>query len=222
MDAAQEDVLGKIIFELYSQPGVSGSCVQAGREVVRHDLPFSDDRIANFAAKLDHFIGSYESVDRTVWQLCAVFEKYWLLVLCRGEIRLSLLLNPDADTSTIGGRGAHLLMQLEPVPPPAPPVIPAAVPAATNGTNGAAVASANGHGVRPAKEIDGLLGNLLGRVMGSAQASKLIAREAKNRPPGDALSRDDAKAFGFAVLDYIPNRGKRQALVSEFLNAIEK
>ncbi|MEX1119244.1 MAG: hypothetical protein WEB60_10680, partial [Terrimicrobiaceae bacterium] len=78
--ASQSGAVSKILIELYAQPGVSGVCLQKGRAIIKHDLPFSDDRIGNFAARVDHLVGGYEVVGRNIWQICAGFEKYWLLI----------------------------------------------------------------------------------------------------------------------------------------------
>lgn len=206
-----------IFTELYSQPGVSGSCLQVGRAVVRHDMPYSDQRMEDFAARLDHLIASYQGVDRSVWQIFAAFEKYWLLVLCRGEMRLSLLLTPEADAATITSRGTYLLMQVDVAPPAAsvsesvPPGEEAISPAQTNGKHPPILRS----------DIEARLLLLLSRVVGSAQAQRLIAREVRNLGYGEHLTDDQARRLGEEVLEYIPNRSKRGALLSEFFHSLE-
>lgn len=209
--ASQTATVSKILIELYAQPGVSGVCLQKGRTIIKHDLPFSDDRIANFATRVDHLVGGYEVVGRNIWQICAGFEKYWLLILSHGELRLSLLLKPDSDTSMVSSRAAHLLMQLD-VPDKAE-VPPVPIPVAS--TNGNHPPVSKDHFVK-------LLSGLLGRVTGSAQASRLISRELSKYQDKPGFSVPEAREIGIAVLESIPNRGKRSTLTSEFLNALNQ
>lgn len=210
-----------ILAELYSQPGVSGCCVQSGRTVIAHDLPFSDDRVDRFASRVDHLILSYTGVGRTVWHICLGFEKYWVLVIARERNSLSILLQPNTDTTMIASRAAHLLMgvdivveQMQPAPklPPANAIVPI-LPAAS--------APDEAPGI-PVSELEQLLTGLLSRVMGSAQTSRLIARELQRQGAnGVALRPERAREMGLAVIDFIGNRSKRDALASEFLNAIK-
>jgi hypothetical protein len=187
-----------------------------GRAVLRHDLPYSDDRIKDFTARLDHLVASYEGVGRSVWQVCAAFEKYWLLILCRGEMRLTLLLTPEADTATIASRGTYLLMQVEPPRPAIPAAIEPSAPTLEP------VATSNGkHPPLARSRVEAGLTSLLVRVIGSAQAMRLIAREVKAMSLGEFLSESEARRLGEAVLDYVPNRSKRAALLSEFLHTLE-
>jgi len=207
-----ENRLGDIFFELYSQPGVSGSCLQVGRMVIRHDMPYSDQRIQDFAARLDHLIASYQGVERSIWQIFAAFKKYWLLVLCRGDMRLALLLSPDADTATIASRGTYLMMQVE-----MQPVTEPAAPAASE--------------VQPQKNgkhppirravIEARLSALLCRVVGSSQSQRLIAREVQRLGYGEHLTEFQARHLGEKVLENIPNRSKRDTLASEFIHSLE-
>ncbi len=209
--ANQSGAVSKLLIELYAQPGVSGVCLQKGRAIIKHDLPFSDDRIGNFAARVDHLVGGYEVVGRNIWQICAGFEKYWLLILSHGELRLSLLLKPDSDTSLVSSRAAHLLMQLDIPEEAAPPAVPAPV------------ASTNGNHPPVSKEyFVRLLSGLLGRVTGSAQAARLISRELTKYQDKPGFSVPEAREIGLAVLESIPNRGKRTTLTSEFLNALNQ
>lgn len=203
--------LGKKLLQLYSQPGITGTCLQLGRQVVRHDLPFSDSKVAEFASRLDHLVASYETVGRNVWQICTGFREYWLVVLCRDDLRLTVLATPGADTGTIASRTMHVLMEIEPIARQSSP----AQSGGTPGRNG----NSNGTSALPPVErsaLEARLAGLLGRVIGSAQASRLIGREFASHGIGERLTFDQAREVGRAVLDYVPNRGKRSALLSEF------
>lgn len=220
--AVTPDALRKNLADLYSHAGVSGSCLQTGSLVMNHDLPYSDERVANFAARVNHLVSGYESVDRPLWQICAGFENFRLLILSRGSTRLSVLLTPAAEVDLVAARATRLLMELEMLPTPtsataAPPVLagkPEAQPIQIE---------AEGPPMMKRAEFEKIVTGLLSRVTGQAQAAKLIQRamSKETTPINGELKRDDARRIGLAILDYVPNRGKRDALSSEFLNTFD-
>lgn len=208
------DNLRRLLAELYIQPGISGACLQVGGATLLHDLPYSDDRVMNFAARIDQLISSYEGVGRQIWQVCAGFDSFTLLILCRSNVRLTLLLQPGTDPALASNRATRLIMEVEMQRPQ------------TNGHSHPvlekpqAQAQANGSpGDIPREEFERLISGLMNRVSGSAQTAKLIQRELGDNRQG--LSKADARRIGLTLLDYIPNRGKRAALSSEFLNALD-
>ena len=222
------DDIRRHLADLYSQPGVSGSCLQTGDLVVLHDLPYSDDRIASLAARVDHLMASYDSVGRQIWQLCAGFENFWLMILCRNKTRLLLLLKANADLDLIAGRATRLLMDVEAplsresgatsLPPPGFAARPASPPVTAEPTPAATPINGS-HASIPMDDFERMVSNLLSRVTGQSQASKLIDRVlSKESGLGSSLSITDARRIGISILDFIPNRGKRDALAAELLN----
>lgn len=218
------ETLGRLLADLYSQPGVCGACLQVRDTVLIHDLPYSDDKIAALAKRIDRLIAGYENVGRSIWQICAGFEKYRLLILCRSNTRLSILLKPEIDPALIAGRATRLLMEVEipdqaavQPPPPELPVEAAPIPVST-ATAAAAATPSPGDCSR--EELEKLVVGLLSRVTGTVTAAKLMQRELAGKNGASSFSRDEAKRLGLNVLENIPNRGKRETLVSEFLNAL--
>ncbi len=201
--------LTHLLTDLYGQPGVCGACLQVNDTVLVHDLPFSDDRIAALAQRIHSLIAGYENVGRSIWQICAGFEKYRLLILCRSNTRLSILLQPTTDPALIAGRATRLLMEVEIADP-------VEAPPEDHAVEGAPILN---DGV-PRAELERIVTGLLSRVTGSMTATKLIQRQLKNRDGIAMFSKDEAREIGLAVLESIPNRGKREALASEFLNAL--
>ncbi|GAB4164985.1 MAG: hypothetical protein Fur0032_01390 [Terrimicrobiaceae bacterium] len=201
------------LMELYAQPGVCGSCIMVGAEVASHDMPYSDSRIADFAARVDQLIASYERVGRTVWQVCAGFEKMRLLILVRSSVRMVLLIGRDADAVMIAGRAAHLLMEIE-------VVLPTDV---AGGVGAEAVVSEADASEVPADKLRGVLLGLLEKVVGSAQADRLleVVIQAQGVGQKSGYSRAEARQVGEAALGRIPNRSKRQALLAEFFNHLD-
>jgi len=216
------ETLARLLADLYSQPGVSGACLQVRDTVLIHDLPYSDDRIAGLAKRIDRLIAGYENVGRSIWQICAGFEKYRLLILCRSNTRLSILLKPETDPALIAGRATRLLMEVDipegsqAQPPPPEQPIENAAPVTVTPTVTAAVVP---DGV-PREDLERLVVGLLSRVTGTSIAAKLMQRELSSKNGAVSFPKDEARKLGIAVLDTIPNRGKREALVSEFLNAL--
>lgn len=214
------ETLARLLADLYSQPGVCGACLQVRDSVLIHDLPYSDDRIAGLAKRIDRLIAGYENVGRSIWQIFAGFEKHRLLILCRSNTRLSILLKPETDPALIAGRATRLLMEVEipdgsaAMPPPPDQPIENAAPVTV-----ATVVADIPDGVTR-EELEKLVIGLLSRVTGSVTASKLIQRELSAKNGTSAFPKDEARKLGLAVLENIPNRGKREALVSEFLNAL--
>jgi hypothetical protein len=220
------ETLGRLLTDLYSQPGVCGACLQVRDTVLIHDLPYSDDRIDGLAKRIDRLIAGYENVGRSIWQICAGFEKYRLLILCRSNTRLSILLKPETDPALIAGRATRLLMEVE-IPDGSaaqpPPEKSTDTPIAAAGIPAAVIPAALGTDPdgMPREELERLVVGLLSRVTGSVTASKLIQREFAGKNGTAAFPKEEARKLGLAVLENIPNRGKREALVSEFLNALK-
>jgi hypothetical protein len=210
------DSLRQLLGSLYSQPGITGACLQLSGTVLVHDLPYSDDRVAQWAAQVNQLVESYTLVDRGIWQICAGFENFRVLIVCHAELRLSLLLQPDLDPTMAAGRGMHLLMEVKSLVPQARPSRaeePDVVPPAEDS-----------HDRISREEFEKLVCGLLSRVTGSAQASKLIQREMAAQKINGSTSIDpgQARRIGLSILEFIPNRGKRATLSSEFLNALDQ
>ncbi len=198
----------EILRDLHSQTGVNGTCLQMGAEVLFHDLPYSDQKAAELAGCIDRLFESYRLVDRIIWQVFFGFESHWVLVLTRGEIRLTMLLKPDTDPACLASRATRLLVELELVFEPTPSdekVVPTI------------------DGEVPRERFDDVLVGLLARVTGGAQAGKLIQRQFASEVSGTngVLSPADARRIGLAILDTIPNRSKRAALAAEFLSTLK-
>ncbi len=206
----------RIFSDLHEQPGVSGVCLQLANRVLTHNLPYSDDRVADLAAHIERLCLSYENVGRGIWQILAGFETSWLLILSHQSLRLGILLKPDTDPSLIASRGTRLLMEIE-VPVASLPAEPAPLPAVP-------VAAQPEVPTWSRREFEQKLGGLLVRVAGHGTTQKIIQRELERQGAGgrDFLPLPEVERIGLAILDSIPNRGKRAALSDEFLSMIKK
>ena len=215
------ETLGRLLTDLYSQPGVCGACLQVRDTVLIHDLPYSDDRIAGLAKRIDRLIAGYENVGRSIWQICAGFEKYRLLILCRSNTRLSILLKPEIDPALIAGRATRLLMEVEiPEAPAAQMPEAAPVPKAVE-VQPQAVAEPVPAGGLSRAEFEKLLLGLMTRVTGATIAAKLVERELAGKNGATSFPKEEARKMGLAIIENIPNRGKRGALAQEFLVTLD-
>jgi len=206
----------RIFSDLHEQPGVSGVCLQLANRVLTHNLPYSDDRVADLAAHIERLCLSYENVGRGIWQILAGFETSWLLILSHQSLRLGILLRPDTDPSLIASRGTRLLMEIE-VPDVSQPAVPAPLPTVP-------VAATPEVPTWSCREFEQKLGGLLVRVAGHGTTQKIIQRELERQGAAgkDVLPLPEVERIGIAVLNSISNRGKRAALSDEFLSMIKK
>jgi hypothetical protein len=201
-----------IFKDLYSQPGVSGICLQSKQTVLVHDFPYSDSRTAEMIGDVERLIQGYETVGREIWQICLGFQRLWLLVVTSAPLRLSILVLPDSDCELIASRGMRLLLQANDSLSTSPPVEKAVVAPVENAEQG----------VISRQDLERILAGLLGRVSGITQATKIVQRVLSLRHANTvSFPIAEAEELGGAVLDYVSNRGKRAALHSEFLTIIK-
>ncbi len=207
----------RLFSDLHEQPGVAGVCLQCYGQVLTHNLPYSDERIGDMASHVERLCVSYENVGRGIWQILAGFDTHWLLILSHEHLRLSVLLTPATDPSPISSRGTRLLMEVAPLITAKEAVAPIAiVPPSSNGSGEEGPSWSR-------LEFEQKLTALLGRVAGQDTARKIISRELTRAGAAavDPLPLADAQGIGLAVLNAIPNRGKRQALIEEFFNLLK-
>jgi hypothetical protein len=214
------EALGRLLTDLYSQPGVCGACLQVRDLVLIHDLPYSDDRIAGLAKRIDRLIAGYENVGRSIWQICAGFEKYRLLILCRSNTRLSILLKPEIDPALIAGRATRLLMEVD-IPDQSPAHVPDVPPTPKAVEAQPLVAAEPVPTGMSRADFHKLLMSLMTKVTGATIATKLIERELAGKNGATAFPKEEARKLGLAIIDNIPNRSKRGALAQEFLVTLD-
>lgn len=193
--------------DLHSQPGVDGTCLQADGQVIAHDLPFSDERAGDLAACIDRLCESYTAVGRRVWQVFFGFERTNVLVVTRDNLRLTVLLRPNTDPSKLASRATRLLLDLKIAPPTKPEPVPEQKTVPPDSMTRA--------------DFEKLLTGLVGRVIGYAQAAKIVQPPLERAGTNGVLTKIDARRIGLEILDAIPNRSKRASLASEFLHLLD-
>lgn len=210
---------GVLLRDLYAQPGVTGTCLQLSASVLAHDLPFADATAAVLAAQVNRLMASYEGVGRGIWQVVAGFDNTWAIILTRDHLRLTILLKPGTDPAQISTRGTRLLleMKLEPAP-----VVVQAPPAAEPEPPQSVIQAITSRTVKR-EDFEQTLCTLMGRVAGNAQVAKLMQMEFKaaGLNGSTTLTPEQARKIGGSILQHIPNRGKRESLVLEFVSLLD-
>ncbi len=206
--------------------GVAGVMLFKGRNIVHRQVPFSDGRAMELLGVIEQMMDGYFQVRRKIRQIYLQFDGGTLLLSVQGEAVLLFVLTGRADADLVASSGsvlmndhAILLAALSKEP---------GVPATTSTdgveelvvtsprrleeiTSKASVVVNNWGGVRK------LIENVLGKVMGRAQAANLIDRTLTDREVVDPyrLNSDEVLKLAVAVIEQIPNTGKRRQLLQE-------
>jgi len=224
---AFEESCGILLRDLYAQPGVSGTCLQLGATILAHDLAYADAAAATFAAKVNRLMASYEGVGRGIWQVVVGFESIWLIILTRDRLRLTVLLKPGTDPAQVATRGTRLLLEMKIEPDPTQvavqEVVPSESPAEGTVPREPTVMEAIASRTVKREDFERALSALMGRVTGTAQATKLMQMEFKAAELNGSttLTPEQARRIGRSILQHIPNRGKREALTLEFVSQLD-
>jgi hypothetical protein len=235
--------LSAATLHLYRITGVVGLLLMKSGNPLANHMPFADVRTHELGAHVTQMAAGYEQVKRRVRQVLMAFDSGSLLIVMKEQIQLALMLTPHADLDKASlAAGAFLTdyaAQLEAAAPSAklqkeseqeksrpasrpetgPVVVPVAFPADGPVLEKALLAEPL-HDAWP--KVSAILDTILGKVMGSAQATRLISRmsEARHGKDTSSISPAEAKALARAVLEQVPNRAKRDALLSELEQAL--
>jgi hypothetical protein len=227
---------------LYRITGVVGLLLtKSGIQLANH-MPFADLRTTELGEHVTRMADGYSHVKRRVRQVLMLFDSGTLLVVMKDQIQLSLLLTPQADLDkaslSAGAFLADYAAQLEAAAPTsavpvAVPVAQAPKPKVVNDDAVAVVPMAISFD-EPIREkalpvedkvwpkVSAILETILGKVMGQAQSTRLIVRTCVEKHGVNApeIGPAEAKALAKAVLEQVPNRAKRDALLSELEHAL--
>jgi len=209
VDSASQDRarLDVALAPIYRLNGVLGVCLQDGGHLLSNHLPFSDKRSEELAARIDRFCSGYDEVGRDIRQFCIGFGESWLLVLCQDRVRLSFLVKPESELSLISGSGRKFLMDHPEL------VSPGAGAAHTPGTNGH-----SNEKQMPTGDLRRVLIGLMSKVIGGAQAQRIVDKEFSQSGlrEQEQVSEKEAQRTGIFILEKIPSRARREALIGEF------
>jgi hypothetical protein len=231
--------LSAATLHLYRITGVVGLLLMKSGNPLANHMPFADVRTNELGAYVSQMTAGYDQVKRRVRQVLMAFDSGTLLIVMKEQIQLALMLTPQADLDKASlAAGAFLTdyaAQLDAAAPTAklekekepekprpvvvkpesgPVMVPVAV-AVDEPVREKALIAEPLHDVWP--KVTAILETILGKVMGHAQAVRLISRmsEAKHGKDVSVINLTDARALARAVLEQVPNKAKRDALLSE-------
>lgn len=239
--------LSAATLHLYRITGVVGLLLMKSGSQLANHMPFADVRTNELGEHVTQMAAGYAQVKRRVRQVLMFFDSGSLLVVMKDQIQLALLLTPQADLDQASlAAGAFLTdyaSQIDTATPAATPdrdkdkekgtsksdpqpepVVRMAIPVEEQSVSvpvrEKALVAEPEHDVWP--KVRQVLDTILGKVMGNAQAIRLIDRmsEAKHGKHASSIGPAEAKALARAVLEQVPNRAKRDALLSELEHAL--
>ncbi|MEZ0273562.1 MAG: hypothetical protein ACAH88_01555, partial [Roseimicrobium sp.] len=194
--------LSAATLHLYRITGVVGLLLmKSGNQLANH-MPFADVRTTELGEHVTRMAGGYSHVKRRVRQVLMLFDSGTLLIVMKDQIQLALMLTPQADLDkaslSAGAFLADYAAQLEAAAPTVQVAEVAPVAQATQVVQEAKVKVVNDDAVavipvaisfdEPIKEkalpvedsvwpkVSSILETILGKVMGNAQATRLISR----------------------------------------------
>lgn len=193
---------------------VQGVAIQRGAEVVESNALLADSRIDAIAAVAHELRVGYGNVGREANYWLFGFQSGQLMVVSRGECIIWALLKRGTD-------------QIEMVHAKLKTVLrncySTIVDAPSIGLSSASLqATAEPEGKFP--EFLELVRSLLCRVIGGAQADRIIQRDLSDRgyDANTPAPEEEFANLGKAILENVPNRSRRKTLFSEFESALPK
>lgn len=215
-DDAKPLNLGQEILRLQAFDLVQGVVIQRGKEVIESNAVLADSKIDAMAAAIDEMRAGYVDVGREANYWLFGFQAGQIMVVSRGECAIWVLLKRGTqELEMIQAQMKEFLriqfdlIQEDPgssvVIEPVQPVEPV-------------------HLVEVGQDkIDWeafvhLLTGLLARVVSQTQAEKIVERELVSQGFGlkEPALKTDYPKLGKKVLSAVPNRSRRNSLLSEF------
>jgi hypothetical protein len=251
MDIEDPGEFNAAMLNLYRMPSVAGLMLQKGKQTLANHMPFSDQRNAQLAELIATMCEGYSDVKRRLKQVLITYDAGSLLITSRKDTQLAILVTSTGDIDRISKFASLFLLENpsnfapeNPVavvtPVQAAPVQAASAPPVS--VNTAAVGRYTTHEVASSEvvvqqavvaaaaqevsrwpEIRIVIDNVLGKVMGRAQITRMMERVCQEKGIGDPtqLPLPHATKLAFAVLEEIPNRNKRASLISEMQHIFE-
>ncbi len=204
--------------------GVAGILLFKGENIVHRQMPFAHERTVELRRIAGQMLGGYQQVNRLIQQIYLDFEGGGLLLMVQGQSVLALVLTGRAEPDLIASAGGALLREHaalladlattaseRPAEPGVEELVVTSPKRMQEMAKSAGVVAANWMLLRKQLEM------ILSRVMGSAQVTRLIDRTLEEQQIGDPyrLSGGAARQLAVAIIEHIPNTGKRRQLLAE-------
>jgi hypothetical protein len=205
--------------------GVAGILLFKGKNAIHKQMPFTDGRTFDLMDTLGDMLDGYQQVRRRIRSVYFQFDGGVLLVLVQEQAALVFFLMNRADVDLVAGAGAGLLRDFavylagasdvaQPISQTAPEVEELVVTRART-------VQAMADKVEPTASnwgaVRAVVERTLGKVMGRAQASNLIARTITDSKIDDPyrLPRADVLKLAISCIEHVPNMSKRRQLLME-------
>ena len=205
--------------------GVAGILLFKGKNAIHKQMPFTDGRTFDLMETLGDMLEGYQQVRRRIRSVYFQFDGGLLLVLVQEQSALVFFLMNRADVDLVSGAGAGLLRdfaiylagasdQRQAVTQSENAVEELVV---TRSRTVQAIADKVEPTVSNWGAVRAVVERTLGKVMGRAQASNLIARTITDSKIDDPYRLPQAEVLKLAVscIEHVPNVSKRRQLLME-------
>ena len=198
---------GVALVELCTYSGAIAGFVQQGAELIESTLSIADSETEGLADRIHTLVAEYRASGRTPKELYLEFERGTLLVVWAETGGVTLRFRGEVERLEAVIAECRIFLQQVLGEAQAQPVT-AASPAEK-----VAVAW---------DRCEPVLVNLLAKVVSRAQASKMIQRSIESLGISGSPPDDQIEKVARAVLDRVPDRRKRDALLAEATEEIAR
>lgn len=210
--------------------GVAGVMLFKGRHTIHRQMPFSELRAENLREIVAQMLDGYRQVRRRIQQVYLEFDGGVLLVVASNEAAMIFFLTSKADADLAASAASVMLNDH------AATLLAASsesqVSKTVDGIEELVVTSPRALEQITSKAEPTLnywgtvrkrVENVLGKVMGRAQAANLIERTIEDAKISDPyrLAAADVKKLAVSVIEHVPNVSKRRQLLVELDAALE-
>lgn len=189
--------------------GVEGVALLRGDILVFNQMPLADRFAGELAGEIHAMFSGYGSVGRKVTKLFVSFGQIWFTVVGHGDARVAIMTQPGADLdATVGAADRFIREHFEAILAGAP----AELAEDATPVDGLAV-----------WKLRGAFVQIMTKVIGQAQAARMVDRELEKARQDDAamIPRAAAEAASRRILDRVPNRSRRTSLAEEFAHVLK-
>jgi len=212
--------------------GVAGVMLFKGRNTIHRQMPFSDMRAENLREIVSQMLEGYRQVKRKIRQVYLEFDGGVLLIVVQDETAMMFFLTSRADSDLAASAASVMLNDHAGLLNTASAELQAAAQLPADGIEELVVTSPRALSQITAKLDTGVnqwgtvrkrVENVLGKVMGRAQAANLIERTVEESQISDPyrLPAAGVRKLAVSVIDHVPNVTKRRQLLVELDAALE-
>lgn len=212
--------------------GVAGVMLFKDRHVIHRQMPFSDARAEELRDVICQMLGGYRQVRRKIRQIYLEFDGGVLLLVVQDDVAMLFFLTSRADADLAASAASVMLNDHAAVLASASSEAQPAATSAADGVEELFVTSPRAltQITEKAELVVNQWGtvrkrveNVLGKVMGRAQASNLVERTIEEAKISDPyrLPAAGVQKLAASIIEHVPNTAKRRQLLVELDAALE-